>query len=1501
MALPIANAGPNQPGVLYDELVTLFGGDSYDPDDDTITTWEWAQTHGETVSFDTTVANPTFTAPNVPTVDLRFTLRIRAGGEWSSKDAVLITVSDPGGSQPIADAGDNQTINVGDFFTLDGTGTADPDINGNPITDWKWIQTDGEEALLNDDDLALVQGVAPLVGGEMRFILQVTAGGIKSAPDAVIVLVVDPAEKPIALIDAGAGVDRHITVLPDTVVVMDGTLSVDPLDLPLAYTWQQTADVGEDVTLTTPTASISGFTAPSITTEMRFTLVVNNGIQDSDPEALIVRVEAPPILPLADADIDQTVAYSSTVTLDATGSTDPTGNGPLTTWTWEQTYGPDVTLDLTDPEKPTFPAGTTTQVYQFSLVVGNATESGNPDYVNINVTPDGLPLTKVFPTAIFNSASPTNALTRVDETPLIEEDHVHGELVRVFWTDINPAQGVFYWEYIDRVVDFAQREGKVVDLAVGDSYSAPQWLIDICSTFDYEFRDVTRTTCLPWDTNYLNYKDEFIAALGARYDNTSNIRAVYWTYSAMTNGMEGHWRVDEAEYTTAGYTPALLLAGGKAVLDSYIAAFPNTKILIEAHTVFDVVDQIEDVYDYGFAEAGNQVGLAIWWAASRIALNIGGNEIDSLIWPVVQRAISQGSPVAAQFVGNFTDQTWRYDNGEGWTPEFAIQHELAFFRAEGINLFEIWTKDLENPALIPLLNGGRTFEETRSQYTQEHFEVIEIDLPVITGACTISGANGFGTPLSCDQAWTGEYKTYKFTTENAPLLPGNIYRNVTKIRETVTELKSGSGLGSRGSLNIIFNDFIGDPNVDAPGVTDIRIGTFFGKLSARQVMSNKPVRLKLYRVADDGSINLEGGAETRYYTTESLKRTNSDTWSLSCKDVLSVANLGEKVWPPQKEGYLLFDIDDTVTAIQVDEETDYSNAEVVRIGDEHLRVNSVSNNMTSTAQLNVANRGAGIVGTVSGELLTATVKSEHDAGDEVYICEVSDDETIDALLTRILTDSDFDASLIPSTDWAAEVAEFHALDKINTVHGESEPVNEALNRILNGFLMDCWFDPVDNKAKLSAISVWKQSSSLLTEGREINAHSLKTQPKENLRASRAFIAYDKRNLSDSNDITSFKKASQFADNTIVSEALYKEHKDKVFPRNHLVDSNAAQLLTQRYVSRFKKTPFTYTWEAQERFLTYKTGDVVDIASINTQGFDGSASGDLRAQITKINPVYGKGGRTYKVSAINYEVALETGTEIVLDSPLNSVNLYVLAGAPPGDVELTFVLDGSYSYGSTAIRAGGFTSGSKIILILANGFDGQANSGAGGMGGGLLFEPEFTTWLDSSSAQDGGDGGVVYNAEGIDTDIYFSGATTSTAYPTADGYIRAPGGGGGGSPSNSVGTTDAIGYSGHGGGSGAGRNAGAAGAGGSVESYDPTKTGVVGETGQQGDTAGNGGIGGSTGINLDAGDAGDWGEDGAGVVGGGDGGSKGSGIIDNGGTVTLFGSDASRYINGNGDH
>ena len=66
--------------------------------------------------------------------------------------------------------------------------------------------------------------------------------------------------------------------------------------------------------------------------------------------------------------------------------------------------------------------------------------------------------------------------------------------------------------------------------------------------------------------------------------------------------------------------------------------------------------------------------------------------------------------------------------------------------------------------------------------------------------------------------------------------------------------------------------------------------------------------------------------------------------------------------------------------------------------------------------------------------------------------------------------------------------------------------------------------------------------------------------------------------------------------------------------------------------------------------------------------------------------------------------------------------------------------------------------------------------------------------------------------------------------------------------------------------------------------------------------GNGGAGGDIGGTVTAGGiGGDWGVAGVAAVGGSAGGAAGSGIIDSGGTVVLFGSNATRYINGNGDH
>ena len=796
-----------------------------------------------------------------------------------------------------------------------------------------------------------------------------------------------------------------------------------------------------------------------------------------------------------------------------------------------------------------------------------------------------------------------------------------------------------------------------------------------------------------------------------------------------------------------------------------------------------------------------------------------------------------------------------------------------------------------------------TFEATRAQFAQEHFEVLEIDLPVIEGACTIGGQLGFGTPLSCDQQTSSQQfltsasknfltsdgdnflvqqsgntyttRTYKFTNANAPLLPeSEVYRCISSISETVTELKPSEGLSSRGSLTINFNDFVGDPNQDTAGVNDTvkNAGSFFGKLNARQVFANKEVRVKLYRVEADGSIDLINGAQTRYYSAEAFTNNGNGKWVLRCKDELSIANIDDKTWPVDRTSTLRTDITDAATLIPVFADSSYSVGDILLIGDEFMKVTIVN----SSTELTVATRGTSITAPSSGDVLTRTEKDTHSAGDEIFKCRMSDDETIDSLLSDILTDSDVPIARIPTAAWATEVAEWHSTTKVNTLWYKAEEVNTVLTNILTAYLMDMWFDPEDREIKLSAISVWKESSAALTEGSEINSESIKITARDEIRSSKALAIYKKAFLSRSDDVENYAKASQFSDPTLITDVLFSKHKDKLFEPSAILDDTSAALLVQRYVSRFKFTPKVYSWVTPERKLNFNTGDVVDITTGETQGFSGEPSGSERAQILSIAPKYKMEGREYNIKAITYEPAFADNSVIVLDSPLSAVNLWVIAGAPSTPVTITFILDGTYSEGFVSIRSGSFHPDSKIIIIMINGFDAQARGGNGGDGQGIFWDAESGMLLENNPPTNGVIGGTVFSADGIDTDIYLSGATGNATYPTASGFIRAPSGGDGGF--NHTGTgINAV--SGNGGDGGDGRQGGSGGDAGRA---------IAGNT-TQGSSGGMGAIDGS---------GSGWGNSGANNAA--TGGAAGKGIVKSGAVVKVFGDTPSNFINGGGD-
>jgi len=160
-----------------------------------------------------------------------------------------------------------------------------------------------------------------------------------------------------------------------------------------------------------------------------------------------------------------------------------------------------------------------------------------------------------------------------------------------------------------------------------------------------------------------------------------------------------------------------------------------------------------------------------------------------------------------------------------------------------------------------------------------HFSVVEITLKNVLGPCTNNGNAGYGTPLTClDQTdpTTIDF-SYKFTDTALVLSENNVYKCVTSINETTPILKAGAGVGSRATLAVTFDDFVGDPNSSSPALVESpsieNQGTFFGKLNQRNIIKNRVVKVYHYRrtsFANDAEL-----IYTHHYIATDFKRASN--------------------------------------------------------------------------------------------------------------------------------------------------------------------------------------------------------------------------------------------------------------------------------------------------------------------------------------------------------------------------------------------------------------------------------------------------------------------------------------------------------------------------------------------------------------------------------------------------------------------------------------------------
>ncbi len=288
---PFANAGPEEPAIPGD-TVYLNGATepdgvtprSKDVDGDPIL-FEWALIARPEGSA-AILQNPTTATPSIATDLPGYYIAQLIVHEQSVTNPLTITKSSlpatmvvaAPNSPPVADAGADRTVYVGEQVTLDGTGSSDAD--DDPLSyAWSFSSVPAGSTAALDDATAAAPVFTPNVAGTYVVQLIVNDGKVDSAPDTVSVTV---RERPVA----EAGPEQGVTV--GATVQLDGSAST-PADGTLTYAWRFTAKPAGSLAVLSDPAIVN----PTFTADVNglyvLDLVVNDGIADSAPDTVGVR------------------------------------------------------------------------------------------------------------------------------------------------------------------------------------------------------------------------------------------------------------------------------------------------------------------------------------------------------------------------------------------------------------------------------------------------------------------------------------------------------------------------------------------------------------------------------------------------------------------------------------------------------------------------------------------------------------------------------------------------------------------------------------------------------------------------------------------------------------------------------------------------------------------------------------------------------------------------------------------------------------------------------------------------------------------------------------------------------------------------------------------------------------------------------------------------------------------------------------------------------------
>ncbi len=296
-------------------------------------------------------------------------------------------------SPPVANAGLDRTVYVGDSVALDGSGSRDQD--GDALT-YLWTLT--EKPVGSAATLTGAGGPSPSFAvdksGSYRVKLVVNDGKTESAPAFVVVSTLNSRPR------ANAGSDRTAAV--GQTVVLDGSASSDADGDSLDYLWSLTQRPGGSAAILVNPDTDSPRLAVDKPGHYEASLVVSDGTADSDPD--LVAVDTRNSLPVADAGPDLTGHVGDEILLDGRASSD--ADGDLLTYAWSLLSKPN---------------GSSATILDDTALVGRLKPDAAGDYIAQLIVHDGSVAGQADTAKIVVSLAPppVNHAPDISSTPVV--------------------------------------------------------------------------------------------------------------------------------------------------------------------------------------------------------------------------------------------------------------------------------------------------------------------------------------------------------------------------------------------------------------------------------------------------------------------------------------------------------------------------------------------------------------------------------------------------------------------------------------------------------------------------------------------------------------------------------------------------------------------------------------------------------------------------------------------------------------------------------------------------------------------------------------------------------------------------------------------------------------------------------------------------------------------------------------------------------------------------